>query len=120
MSIGSSVTSIEEYAFSGCSNLTTVISLNTTPPEIYYNTFDKFTYNKATLQVPIGCKTIYWLHPYWENFMKMEEIDVSSINPTSIDYGNDGHTYNLNGTRVGGSALGKGIYIKNGKKVVIK
>ena len=120
VTIPNSVTSIGNYAFSGCSNLTSVTSLNTTPPELYGYTFDEVTYSNATLQVPIGCKTIYWLHPYWENFKKMEEIEVSSINNTLIDSESDGWIYNLNGMKLDGNSLGKGIYIKNGKKVIIK
>ena len=49
----------------------------------------------------------------------MEEIDVSSINSTLIDDEHKGHIYNLNGMKVDGNSLGKGIYIKNGKKIII-
>ena len=124
VTIPNSVTSIGYGAFRGCSSLASVISLNTTPPEINNNTFDATTYNNATLQVPIGCKTIYWLHPYWENFKKMEEIEVLGVSnvPTDsvIDGDCDDIIYNLNGMKVDGNNLGKGIYIKNGKKVIRK
>ena len=75
VTIPNSVTSIGDYAFYNCSNLTSVTSLNTTPPQIYSSTFSNDTYKSATLNVPVGCKNIYWLHPYWENFTKIEEID---------------------------------------------
>lgn len=52
-------------------------SLNSTPPEIEVYTFSEITYNTAKLFVPIGCKNIYWLHPYWENFAKIEEIEAN-------------------------------------------
>ena len=77
MTIPNSVTSIGSYAFHGCSGLTSVISLNTTPPNISNSTFSDDTYKSATLNVPVGCKNIYWLHPYWENFTKIEEIEVN-------------------------------------------
>ena len=76
---GEGVTSIVDYAFSDCTGLTSVTSLNTTPPVIQSNTFSEGTYSTATLKVPVGCQTIYWLHPYWENFGKIEEIDTSGI-----------------------------------------
>ena len=90
VTIGNSVTSIGSSAFYGCSNLITVISLNTTPPEIY--SFDNSTYEKATLQVPIGCKTIYRQHPCWENFKKIKEIDASNIQ-YNLTYLVDGEVY---------------------------
>ena len=78
VTIPNSVTSIGEKTFYGCSGLTSVISLNTTPPQISNSTFSNETYKSATLKVPVGCKNIYWLHPYWENFTKIEEIDLSA------------------------------------------
>ncbi len=123
VTIPNSVISIEREVFHGCSSLTSVTSLNTTPPEIDDYTFDESTYSNATLQVPIGCKNIYWLHPCWEKFKKIEELedeDVSSIKNTLIDSEDGGCIYNLNGMKVDGNNLGKGIYIKNGKKVIIK
>ena len=71
--IGSAVKRIKSKAFSGCSALTSITSLNTTPPEIEGDTFDEATYKNAILNIQQGCKTIYWLHPYWENFITMKE-----------------------------------------------
>ena len=70
-----SVTSVGDYAFKGCVALTEINSLNTTPPVIKENTFDEVTYENAILNIPFGCKTIYWLHPYWENFYNIVEKD---------------------------------------------
>ena len=36
------------------------------------------------------------------------------------EYWSGDSVYNLNGTKVDDNSLGKGIYIKNGKKVIIK
>ena len=74
--IPNSVTSIGERAFSGCSGLTSVTSSNTTPPVIKESTFDEDTEKNAILNVPIGCKTLYWLHPYWENFANINEVEI--------------------------------------------
>ena len=72
-------------------------SLNTTPPKIESNTFPNYN---ATLYVPIGCKTIYWLHPYWENFTNVVEIDASNIQYT-LTYKVDGEVYKTYKLKVG-------------------
>ena len=72
--LGEGVESISDGAFSGCSGLTSVTSLNMTPPELSTNTFSYETYKSATLNVPVGCKNIYLRHSYWKNFKKIEEI----------------------------------------------
>ena len=125
--IPNSVQSIGKSAFEFCSNLTEVISLNTTPPEIEENTFDANTYSKATLKIPIECRIIYGQQPYWENFLNVEEIDLSAISSiTKEEFSSkvDG-VYNLKGERIdvnedNVNELPKGIYIVNGKKVINK
>jgi len=37
----------------------------------------------CTLYVPIGCTTIYWLHPVWEDFFNIKEKNFPS--PTVIN-----------------------------------
>ena len=127
VTIGNSVTSIGYRAFESCSGLTSVTSLNKTPPEISNNTFSEETYQTATLNVPLGCQAIYWLHPYWENFAKIEEIDVTAISHLEIEeieYQNE-FIYNLQGERMNVKSdelykLPKSIYIVNGKKYFVK
>ena len=85
VTIGDSVTSISENAFAGCSGLSKVHSLNTTPPVITESTFDEETEQNASLLVPTGCQTIYWLHPYWENFTTIEEEEYYVTGDTNQD-----------------------------------
>ena len=85
VTIGNSVTSIGENAFAGCSGLSKVHSLNTTPPVITESTFDEETEQNASLLVPTGCHTIYWLHPYWENFITIEEEECYVTGDTNQD-----------------------------------
>lgn len=73
LTIPFSVTNIGDRAFNGCVELVEINSLNTTPPVIKENTFDEMAYENAILNVPLGCRTIYWLHPYWENFYNIVE-----------------------------------------------
>ncbi len=107
-----------------CSSLSSVTSLNPTPPVIEERTFADDTYKNATLYVPNGSKTTYWLHPYWEKFANIVELDASSIESPSIEKGCS-TIYDLRGTKRTAKAgtteaLPKGIYVKDGKKVLVK
>jgi len=126
ITIPESVTSIGEKAFWGCTSLYSVTSMCTTPPKIESNTFTQDTYDTATLNVPVGCKANYWLSPYWENFKNIKEVDVTSVkNILNDSANNNGIVYNLQGVRVSSNSgemnqLSKGIYIFNGKKIIVK
>ena len=127
VSIGNSVTSIGETAFYGCDSLKSVYSYNTTPPEIHATTFSDSVYTNATLYVPVGCKTIYWLHPYWEEFFIIQEdsvVGIDSVRFDGIEKGKKVLTiYTIDGIKcktTSFSDLPSGIYVINGKKVVVK
>ena len=121
MTIGNSVTSIGNYAFYGCSSLTEVTSLNTTPPTISYNTF--LTWN-ATLHVPAGCKDAYAQANYWRKFSNILEDAVDGIAPAVTGQQvKPADIYTLDGVKLNTTNLQdlpSGIYIVNGKKVSVK
>ena len=110
ITIGSKVENIESGAFDECKNIEEVNSLNTTPPAITERTFAYETYDKATLYVPTGCRNIYWLHPYWEDFFEIKEKDFQTgiTNPTIED---NEQTFEI--------ANGKIHFIKDGENVYI-
>ena len=93
ISFPSSFTSIGKGAFIGCTALTSVTSFNPLPPGVEGRTyesegvFEKEAYENATLYVPKGSKTLYWLHPYWENFKNIVELDDTTL---SGDANSDG------------------------------
>ncbi len=52
-------------------------------------------------------------------FNGLEDV-VTGINSVDANTGNDHRVYSINGTEVSGSNLAKGVYIKNGRKFVVK
>lgn len=77
------------FANSGTSPVTQVISLATTPPEVFevinkndnstrawyeYNVFNNETYTSAPLYVPSGCKSAYQAAHDWKNFTHIYEL----------------------------------------------
>lgn len=118
------VTKIGKKAF--YCQINNITCLNPTPPEISGSTFTDYTYNNATLYVPKGSKTLYWLHPYWEKFNNIVELDESGINDVKLDVPQMSKgVYTIDGVKVSANAdniesLPKGIYIVNGEKVIIK
>lgn len=73
--------------------------------------------------MPNGKKSEYEQYEPWKNFFNIVEGGEggsSSINNILIGAESGSCIYNLNGTKVDGNNYGKGIYIKNGKKVIIK
>ena len=140
VTIGNSVTSIGDKAFMGCfvrENTNTIYSLNPTPPSIKEDTFftgsiDNETYSgfDATLFVPIGSKTIYQTTEGWKKFKNIVEKEYDGIDNVVIDqpinplenpdeikiiYTIDGCKLNPQDV----SRLPNGIYIVNGKKILI-
>ena len=123
--IPSSVTKIGEDAFY-CHIDKSVTCLNPIPPEINGGLFREQVYNDAILYVPKGSKTLYWLHPYWENFKNIVELDESGVNDITVDPSPKSKgIYTIDGVKLSANAdnienLPKGIYIINGEKVIIK
>ena len=91
IAIPSSVKSIDKYAFAWCSNLTTVISFILNPFVIDTYVFYAIPYSTATLYVPKGTKDKYKATSAWNQFQKIEEIEIDL---TGIEI--DGIYYNLN------------------------
>lgn len=126
VNIGPSVENIGNNAFSGCTNLTTINSLNPTPPAIEDESFMEATYNTATLYVPNGRKTIYWLHPYWENFYNIVEKDFPTTGIVEnvfekTDYGYRIDSYGITFTKENESVkiyTSQGVLLYNGKSSI--
>ena len=74
------------------------------------------------LHVPIGSKEKYEVANYWDDFLNIVEdlpTGIVSIDNSQSTIDND-VWFTLNGVRLNGKPTKAGIYIVNGKKVVIK
>lgn len=121
VTIPASVTTIGEYAFTSCYNLTKVVAEGETPVNISgAPRFGDDILQTAVLYVPKGCVEKYRVAEGWGEFVNILEIDDgTSINGLKAD-GIAGDIYDLRGRKVDTNTLRKGIYIRNGKKIVIK
>ncbi len=81
-------------------------------------------YNPYTvLYVPKGCVEAYRAAPYWRQFMHILEMNEDmGVQPVmTTDKQTDGYTYDLQGHRmVEGHPLLPGIYVRNGRKVIVR
>ena len=114
--IPESVTSIGDYAFYECSNLTSIICKAVTPPTIE----DSCTFGEVDKSIPVyvpaGSVEAYKAAEYWNEFTNFVGIEAG-IENTEFTNQNSPHIYDLNGRKVDNLVKG-GIYIVNGKKVV--
>lgn len=76
-------------------------------------------YSKWTLHVPQGTKQEYQKAKIWKEFGTIVEDSGTDIQETVVDRRPSGAVFDLQGRRVDG-ILSKGIYVINGKKVVIE
>jgi hypothetical protein len=117
--IPASVDEIYYYAFDGCTGLTSLTCLNPVPPTCLFGLNVDFS---IPLYVPEGSLIKYKAADHWRNFVMIYEVDYkpdTSILGTAADSIQQvSPYYTLGGVRL--SQPRKGIYIKNGKKVVIK
>ncbi len=146
VTIGKSVTNINDNAFMDCGALEYVTCLNPVPPTLgatVFSTYDGFdsstnlSIGKAAdlsgtvLKVPYGSKAAYEAADTWKEFGLIEELPADK--PTGIeDLGvdaaaNSWKVYNIAGQLVldtedasAVESLPAGLYIINGKKVAIR
>lgn len=78
------------------------------------------TYAETPLYVPVGTKERYMAAEGWKNFQTIEEREMpTGINATHVLNRSNDSYYDLQGRRLTDKPS-KGVYIQNGKKVVIK
>jgi len=84
--IPNSVDEISGGAFTGCTNLTTVISKALTPPNLTGDGFEETTYSNAPLYVPAASLQTYQSTKYWSSFTTIKPIgDMDGDGVVGVD-----------------------------------
>ena len=116
--IPESVISIDPLLFLGCDALSTIISMNKNPQEVP-EMCQPSLLQQITLRVPTGTKSKYETTSGWEQFHNIEEFQPMGIAFPSEKSVNS-KFLDLSGRRLPSLPTQKGIYIKDGRKVMIK
>jgi cell surface protein len=126
ITIPNSVTTIGYYAFSGCKNVKQITVEAVTPPECSTNTFDGVNTKECKLIVPKNSVDAYKKADGWKEFFLIEGITTGIINNIYNKIENV-DVYTIDGVKCLSkanvneiNALPKGVYIINGKKIIIK
>ncbi len=122
---GSGLQSIGQEAFSDCINITQISSEAVVPPTCGINALDDINKWNCKLFVPKASIDAYKQAPQWKEFFFID----STTGITNTVYNNSGlaDVYTIDGTKRLSkastdeiNALPKGMYIVNGKKIIIK
>jgi hypothetical protein len=122
-SFGKSMKTIGEEAFSDCTNLTQLISHATTPPTCGTQALDDINKWNCTLKIPEGTLSAYQAADQWKEFFFIENVPnaINDVVVNGDDTGKNAPVYNLQGMKMqNADNLPKGIYIKGGKKYLVK
>ena len=119
---GKNVENIGEEAFSDCVNVTQLISSAATPPTCGTQALDDINKWSCTLKVPMESLAAYQQADQWKDFFFMEGVEtgINSIKPSNGKadvYSTDGRLIQRNADI---KSLKKGLYIINGKKVMVR
>ena len=115
--ISNTIESIGDYAFAECNNILDIKIGSKKSITASENIFSNDAYNNACLYVPEGRKFAYEKTSPWDNFY-IQEINYTGIEDINAENGNVKTIYDLQGRRVENPT--EGVYIIDGKKVLIK
>ena len=124
--IGDSVKAIGEYAFNNCTSITQISSETVVPPTCFFDVFANINKSKCKLIVPKNSLDAYKQAPQWRDFLLIEE-STTGITNTVYNKAGLADVYTIDGVKRLSkastdeiNALPKGVYIVNGKKIIIK
>ena len=115
--ISNTIESIGEMAFSGCTNIFEIWVGSKKAIAGNENIFSEDTYNNALLHVPQGRKFAYERTAPWSRF-HIVEMDFTGVEDINEQGTVNNIVYDLRGSVVENPI--NGIYIVNGKKVLVK
>ena len=126
--ISSTIEDIGYCAFAGCNNIFEIKMGSDKAITAYANIFSSDAYDRALLYVPKGAKSAYEMTSPWNNF-HIVEMDFTGIDEVlddvktgpAVDASQNVKVqtiYDLNGRAVENPS--NGIYIVNGKKMLVK
>ncbi|WP_287315524.1 leucine-rich repeat domain-containing protein [Prevotella sp.] len=122
---GSGLQSIGQEAFSDCINITQISSEAVVPPTCGINALDDINKWNCKLFVPKTNINAYKQAPQWKEFFFIE--GTTGITNTVYNKAGLADVYTIDGTKRLSkastdeiNALPKGVYIVNGKKIIIK
>lgn len=121
--IGNGIKEVNSAAFARCTNLTDVYCYAESVPTTNSYAFSDSPVENATLHVPASAVDAYKAATPWSNFKEIVALTNDDPQPTGIDKivvtdNSKDVFYDLNGRWVDNPS--KGLYIKNGKKYVVK
>ena len=124
--IGNSVKTIGEDAFNNCTSVTQISSEAVVPPTCESGVFFYINTSKCKLIVPKNSLDAYKQAYQWEDFSLIEG-STTGITNTVYNKAGLADVYTIDGTKRLSkastdeiNALPKGVYIVNGKKIIIK
>ena len=136
--IPSTIEEIGADAFKGCTGLTSLYVYNEEPINLtgaaargmnaatdddFDPVFSGVNKDVCVLYVPFGSKLRYEEAPVWRTFKNIQEMEEQGIADITFNAGSVTAVYTLSGMKVTVAAqksLPAGIYVVNGKKVVVK
>ena len=123
--IGSGIETIDYSVFVECPNLEDVYCYAVNVPSTETNAFEMSNPESATLHVPDASLNAYKTTEPWSQFGTIVALTDDDPKPTGIENVNyngnvNNRWYSLAGQLLQGKPTQQGVYIHNGKKVVIK
>lgn len=85
LTLGSKIMTFSEKAFYGCTALKYIVTRKEKPAYAYGNIFSDAVYNDATLYIPTGSLYLYQITAPWNNFLTIQEMDMSRVESTLAD-----------------------------------